>query len=106
MARRINTQSHKAMLLDVLNRAKDNDTIRIYDRYNEDVIDVKRKDIISIQSSKFSDTTTISFVLPFGPNNSIIEYDTYSRRTPVIKSGEVLHNFILDKDVDLILFKE
>lgn len=106
MTRRTKAQIHKEKLFDVLNRAKDNDTIRIYDHYLCDVIDVKRKDIISINSSELSDTIAISFVLPFGENNSIITYNTYSRRTPVVKSGEVLHNFILDKDVDLTLFEE
>ena len=75
--------------------------IVIYDYQNGDRIIVKRKDILSFGYSDFSDKSYLSFVLPFMPDGGIIEYKTYSRTTPIVKSGETLHNFTIDKDVDI-----
>jgi len=76
-------------------------TVVIYDRQLGDRVTVKRKDITAFEYSEFSDKSYLSFVLPFMPDGGVIEYKTYSRATPIVKSGETLHNFVVDKDVDI-----
>lgn len=80
--------------------------IRIIDRYNMDTIDIKRKDIKSFSYPALDNKVVyIDFVLPFiEKEGKLIEivYQTYSRRGTVKKSGDILRNFVIDKDCDLI----
>lgn len=80
--------------------------IRIFDHLNMDMIDIKRKDIVSFSYPVLDNKVVyIDFVLPFierdGKRIEIV-YQTYSRRGTVKRSGDVLRNFVIDKDCDLI----
>lgn len=78
-------------------------TVVIHDLYLGDVIRVKRKDIKRFSYPEFSDKGYIDFVLPTikrtdGTEAEII-YHSYSNRQKVFKSGDLLYNFAVDKDV-------
>lgn len=79
--------------------------IRINDYYNGDTIDIRRKDIIKFNYPEFSKNAYIDFVLPFikGENGEQIEivYERYSKRDRIKRSGEILTNFVIDKDCDI-----
>lgn len=74
--------------------------IKIEDHLNMDTIIIKREDIKRFSYPEFSKNAYIDFVLPFVDGQEI-EYHTYSRRNNIIKSGELLHGFCIDKDVDI-----
>jgi len=80
--------------------------IRITDYQNMDTIEVKRKDIKSVSYPALDNKVVyIDFVLPFiEKDGKLIEivYQAYSRRGTVKRSGDILRNFVIDKDCDLI----
>lgn len=77
--------------------------VRIVDYYNADSFVIRRDDIKGFSYSQFDDTSYISFVLPFADDGKPIIYNTYSKRTPQIKSGEILPRFAIDKNTDIYL---
>ncbi len=78
--------------------------IRIVDYYNGDSFVIRRGDIKEFGYSQFDDVSYISFVLPFADDGKSIVYNTYSKRKPQIKSGEILPRFVVDKDTEIYLF--
>lgn len=74
--------------------------IKIEDFLNGDIIIIKRGDIKRFSYPEFSKNAYIDFVLPF-VDGKTIEYHTYSKRNKIIKSGEILHGFCIDKDVEI-----
>lgn len=74
--------------------------IKIEDHLNGDIIIIKRGDIKRFSYPECSKNAYIDFVLPFD-NGVTIEYHTYSKRNKIIKSGEILHGFCIDKDVEI-----
>ncbi len=75
-------------------------TIKIVDHYNNDVITIKRGDIKKFGYPECSKNAYIDFVLPFENGQEII-YHTYSKRNRIVKSGELLMGFCIDKDVEI-----
>ena len=75
-------------------------TIKIIDHYNADTIAIKRGDIKRFSYPECSKNAYIDFVLPFENGREII-YHTYSKRNRVVKSGELLTSFCIDKDVEI-----
>lgn len=74
--------------------------IKIIDRYNGDVITIKRSDIKQFSYPECSKNAYIAFILPFEDGREII-YHTYSKRNRVVKSGELLTGFCIDKYVEI-----
>lgn len=74
--------------------------IKIIDYINADTIIVKREDIKNFSYPEYSKNAYIDFILPF-QNGKEVEYHTYSKRNKIIKSGELLHGFCIDKDVEI-----
>lgn len=78
--------------------------IKIQDNINGDIFIISRGDIKRFGYSECSKNAYIDFVLPFVDGKEI-RYNTYSRRNPIVKSGEILFGFCIDKDVDISLVK-
>ena len=74
--------------------------IKIIDNINNDIFIINRRDIRGFSYPKDSQNAYIDFVLPF-VNGLEMKYHTFSRKKPIVKSGEILSNFCIDKDVNI-----